>query len=632
MDERGPDQIRLASESSVTTVEKDSQDSGFIRLWPAAHDISCTEFHIPNIHTLGADLDAAVQAVWPTRHQSRYTRVCALLVSWEDDDLGVWREVGPLRSLLKDKYNFDVEEYRIPSVKTPDKALKSRVIDFLDADEDDTLFIFYYAGHARRALDANNSTMWCANRRSFETVIASGGIQSMFEEAEADVLLLYDCCYSAAGPITGSGRKRHVVEAIAACGYETIAPEVDKHSFTKALTEMLARKLEGGSFSVGELHSRVLSKLKCWTPDLRTDEYGKFLETRDGHFIPEHQPRRTPIYSIICETEPRRSILLAPLPKREFSSTPSASDGPDTPSSSSPGPVPWDIPAPSTNLTSKKRKRNAEHKAPTAQILLAIRLERDALDIPQWTELLRNLPSEAIDIRIEGVYQSFSTLLLLRMPVAVWDLLPQNPAYSFVGFVTSDNLSHRVKRTPTLSVPPEECHSVHSASQKSEDEDEDVRHAGQVPAGRRTPCDTEILTDVEDTPRGPAKRRGRPYNQASNRDSELLRTKNPPVSPPVDAEASQTSTSSTLIDSDPIEFSQISTPIKKNGKRCVDSPRSPSSVASYGWVQVWFCCQCDQTDSDPAAAIGMWESNCANCGHSRDGGCKVDQVKVYESR
>ena len=55
--------------------------------------------------------------------------------------------------------------------------------------------------------------------------------------------------------------------------------------------------------------------------------------------------------------------------------------------------------------------------------------------------MLRQLPSEANDFKIEGIYGSFSTLLLLRVPVIVWNLLPQNPAYTFVGFITSQNMA-----------------------------------------------------------------------------------------------------------------------------------------------------------------------------------------------
>jgi hypothetical protein len=136
----------------------------------------------------------------------------------------------------------------------------------------------------------------------------------MLEEADADVLLLLDCCHSAAVPTTDcQQRTGGVVEVIAACGYETVAAEVDQHSFTKALTDILAMASKGRPFSVGELHSRVLSRLKCWTPQLATDGEGKYIENADGRLLYERQPRRTPIYSILCETMPRRSIVLGPL-------------------------------------------------------------------------------------------------------------------------------------------------------------------------------------------------------------------------------------------------------------------------------------------------------------------------------
>lgn len=179
----------------------------------------------------------------------------------------------------------------------------------------------------------------------------------MFEEANADVLLLYDCCYSAAVPVTGSAPKKHVVEVIAACGFETIAPLVDKHSFSKALTEILALRLESGPFSVGDLHARVVSKLKCWAPDLLTDSKGKFVENQDGRPLYEHQPRRTPIYTIVCETVPRRSILLAPMPRQDQSSGTSSDQ--DTPTSSL-GEASQDAQSTTNCYPSRKRKRNVE--------------------------------------------------------------------------------------------------------------------------------------------------------------------------------------------------------------------------------------------------------------------------------
>ena len=259
----------------------------------------------------------------------------------------------------------------------------------------------------------------------------------MLEEADADALLLFDCCHSAAVPTADCPQRTGgVVEVIAACGYETIAAEVDQHSFTKALTCVLAMASQGLPFSIGVLHSQVSSRLKCWTPELTTDEKGNFIKNGEGNLLLERQPRRTPIYSIICATRPHRSIILGPI------STPSSSSSsldicmPDTSETPSPPPISDDM----AEKTSKKRKRSAdEHGGKLPQVLLAVRLDDPKFDLQKWIEWIRNAPPEAKSIHIEGSYDSFSTLILLRMPVAVWNLVPENSAYSFVGFVTSGN-------------------------------------------------------------------------------------------------------------------------------------------------------------------------------------------------
>jgi hypothetical protein len=230
----------------------------------------------------------------------------------------------------------------------------------------------------------------------------------MLEEADADVLLLFDCCHSAAVPTADCPQRTGgVVEVIAACGYETIAAEVDQHSFTRAITSVLAMASKGLPFSIGELHSRVVSRLKCWTPELATDDKGNFIENGEGRLLFERQPRKTPIYSIISETHPRRSIILGPVSTPSSSSPSSDVCMPD--SSETPSP-----PSTSDNRgenSSKKQKRRAdEHGSRHPQVLLAVRLDDLKFDVQKWIEWIRNAPPEAKSIRIEGTYDSFSTL------------------------------------------------------------------------------------------------------------------------------------------------------------------------------------------------------------------------------
>jgi len=80
-----------------------------------------------------------------------------LLVSWVMDDLGVASEIQRLRHVFEGMYQFQVETYQIPDEK-PDRALKGRILEFLINDQDSSLLIFYYAGHAKRG--QNEGPLW----------------------------------------------------------------------------------------------------------------------------------------------------------------------------------------------------------------------------------------------------------------------------------------------------------------------------------------------------------------------------------------------------------------------------------------------------------------------------------------
>jgi hypothetical protein len=134
---------------------------GFIHLSARTHDISFSGQHIPNITRLVADLEKAVKAGWPNRHEIRYSKVEVLLLSWEDDDLRVETELKALQHVFADLYHFGVQSYMIPNEK-PDKALKRRVFDFLDYDGEEVLLILYYAGHAKTSLQSNEAPIWFA--------------------------------------------------------------------------------------------------------------------------------------------------------------------------------------------------------------------------------------------------------------------------------------------------------------------------------------------------------------------------------------------------------------------------------------------------------------------------------------
>ena len=277
--------------------------------------------------------------------------------------------------------------------------------------------------------------------------LPSGGVQQLFEEAESDVLLLFDSCHSSHPAINVSGQG--VTEVVAACGFEAQAPAVGSHSFTSALIRELEESFEGAPLSVAELHSRMVGSLKHWKPGLLRDDHGNVWTDSDGHPRRECHKRRTPIHCFLTNETPYRSIMLSPLPARlleaavetfeiEVPSEPSISTSPksDQPGRSSAEEI-------SSVLTSISEAGQAD----SLQVLLAVRLEDDFFGaddtdkVRTWCEWLRNIPQGTRDVKVQGVYKSLSTLMIISMPAAVWNLLPNNSAYSFIGFVRSDNLA-----------------------------------------------------------------------------------------------------------------------------------------------------------------------------------------------
>lgn len=253
------------------------------------------------------------------------------------------------------------------------------------------------------------------------------GLQSNLEHAESDTLILLDCC-SAASSISGDGSG--VSEIIAACGFETWAPGVGDHSFTRSLIDELRYWSRHQKLSVAILHQKVLSRIKHWKPRFGTTG--------------EHEQRKTPIYVVLSNEGKQRSIDLSPLlprirPPVELATI--SEDHPyDSSSSSSESPPNSDEQATASSHSSLDHVwPDMEFESPKA--LISVALEEDQwLQTDDWLRWLRSIPALVKHTRVEGVFKSGSTMILLSLPVAVWDLLPQEPAIHFIGFIQSNNL------------------------------------------------------------------------------------------------------------------------------------------------------------------------------------------------
>ena len=109
------------------------------------HDISLIDYHVKDLASFGDSLNDAASAAFPTG-KSRYREVHALFLNWEQDNLGVINEILELQHAFQIHYNYDTQEWRIPSAHSY-KALRKRISKFLDDFEDkESLLIVYYGG------------------------------------------------------------------------------------------------------------------------------------------------------------------------------------------------------------------------------------------------------------------------------------------------------------------------------------------------------------------------------------------------------------------------------------------------------------------------------------------------------
>ncbi|KAF5623159.1 uncharacterized protein FTJAE_10712 [Fusarium tjaetaba] len=367
----------------------------------------------------------AAKRAFPNSAYSRYTEVQVLLIRWEEDELEVEWELNELQRVLHHLYGFTTDKFLIPT-QNSHRKLNHKVLGFVEEHEnEDTLLIVYYGGHGI-INKARQSTWSCKGDTSYATVEWSA-IQTLFEMVKCDVLLLLDCCAGAsAAPLTE--RPTNIKETIAACGFETWTPRPGAQSFTHTLIEVLKEWASQLPFSAAMLHSEILTRLKHAQPDRSSQ--GRLIESR-----------KTPAYILSTSDPHAASITLGRMFEEESSSVSSSRAIPESDLRSLSERVQSDTYISSEDRIQALLAVGAKGQRAAPHVLLTIALEEeqvyDAASCARW---LKQFPLLATHVSVESVYRSYSTLLLLSVPVVLWDLLPEHPATQFVGYVKSRNL------------------------------------------------------------------------------------------------------------------------------------------------------------------------------------------------
>ena len=214
----------------------------------------------------------------------------------------------------------------------------------------------------------------------------------MLEYAVPDVAILLDCCYAASADLHSVDG---TLEILAACGREVTTVGISDWSFTSRITELL-RDLKDQIFTIVQLHSKLINYRAVEGPK-------KLLKT------PHHG---------IMSNKDKASIRLSAM-----------------------------SPPPDVMSVDETELATSTIGAMSPRVLIAVSLKKNGHDPGVWRDwLLSHLPGE-IDglslVRPEGLWGAHSVLGLFSLPAAVWDLLPNRFAYTFVGFVTTPNMLGR---------------------------------------------------------------------------------------------------------------------------------------------------------------------------------------------
>jgi hypothetical protein len=192
------------------------------------------------------------------------------------------------------------------------------------------------------------------------------------------------------------------------------------NSFTSALVDELSITASSKfPVSIPELHKNLIRRLSEGFQTKSQWNNDDTRRIRNGIPVFTKNSRRTPVYITLSVNVPPRTIMLAPMPQIQ-----------------------------ETNLESRKpnyTSNSSDQKSPSVLLIVRVLEDEDHVKdkVQKWLE---SAPSGVIEFK--GFYKSYSTLIIVKVALEIWDLLPPCYAVSFAGFAVAD-LDTNPRATPT---------------------------------------------------------------------------------------------------------------------------------------------------------------------------------------
>ncbi|CZT09040.1 uncharacterized protein RAG0_13921 [Rhynchosporium agropyri] len=370
-------------------------------------------------------LQDAAMLIYSQANQSPYTSVSVLLVRWEDD-LDVEQDMSQLQKLFRERFNYSTESWCIPSCPNPSMKLTAHMAQHLEYARPDHLWIVYYIGHGFMGSDHN--LYWACNDREDSSKLKWDGVRCILEDAQSDILLLLDTCAIADAPTAGS---HGIKQAIAAYSPEQMTKEPGPRSFTFNLIEALNRLGTGRPFSTQRLHEEIISI-----------QHDKFLQTSgltNGSIKSSPGRERLPVIFSLTPGA-MQSITISPTPQQTLGGL-----------IGSPLGSPDHELLPSGSLHNEQQLlkigSNADLTFDEMRALVCTTfLGEPSHEMASFKQWLLNTPIAAAKIALEGMFHGPPTVLLISMPISIWNVVAADRTCAFLGYVNSHNMTTEYNR------------------------------------------------------------------------------------------------------------------------------------------------------------------------------------------
>ena len=383
-------------------------------------DSSDTHKDHRNMLQFKKDLNHELEKALPSSTRP-YENVHVLLLCWKNNDANNLKDMETLKAFLEKEFHYTVKIFQIlgtaESCRDWDnrKQLREEINHLFRNADDSALSIIYYSGHGFSNVSKPYRDLDRRYSRKDLVQFPRAEIQDRLGfDPDTDTFgLEYSALFAWSNGIHGN--MLHILECCNGGGAACNSKDFEVMSASAADQEPRLHRSAEAASNYGAAFMTAMKYMK--------DQYGTFTSVQlHAHMISQAANFKKPLhiqpFFSSDFTENRRAVQLTPLT------------------------LDSEALVSSSEISQLVATRALEKEA---RVLLSVALTDHPRDIDYFKAWLlsENRPAFLKLVKAESIFsgRSNSSVLLVTMPISLWCVLPGHPAYSFVDFVWSGDMS-----------------------------------------------------------------------------------------------------------------------------------------------------------------------------------------------